>query len=221
MGIENTQFYKDATKDGWSFINRKLLPEGTPFKTLPSLDLEDIKKLNYNDLDDKGKITPTKDKGSVAPRINLMQYRRHTYLREQKTDKVKNTLEESKTMKKSQLRKIIKESIKELMNEQPPTKPLPKAKADVQRVMRIVDRYIGEKVEWAELAKAVLQFDIPAKKAAINMAFSDLPSLRAIVMKEFGDEEDTTTTTDWGLKGGNGELGADEIPSDEFEDETI
>jgi len=124
-------------------------------------------------------------------------------------------------MKKSQLRKIIKESIKELMNEQPPTKPLPKAKADVQRVMKIIDKYIGEKVEWAELARAVLQFDIPAKKAAINMAFGDMPTIRAIIMKEFGDEEDTTTTTDWGLKGDNGELGADEIPSDEFEDETI
>ena len=88
VGIRFTQFFKDAVKDGWSFISRSQLPKGTPFKKLPSLDLEDIKKLDYNKLEDKGKIEPTKKRGESAPRINLSQYRRLSYLRENKNEKI-------------------------------------------------------------------------------------------------------------------------------------
>jgi len=84
VGIQFTQFFKDAIKDGWSFISRGQLPKGTPFKKLPSLNLEDIKKLDYNKLEDKGKIEPTKKRGESAPRINLSQYKRLSYLRENK-----------------------------------------------------------------------------------------------------------------------------------------
>ena len=56
VGIKWTQFFKDAINDGWSFVSRKNLPKGTSFKTLPSLDLDDIKKLDYKELKEKGKL---------------------------------------------------------------------------------------------------------------------------------------------------------------------
>ena len=214
MGIENTQFYKDATKDGWSFINRKLLPKGTPFKTLPSLDLKDIEKLNYNDLEDKGKIIPTKNKGTTVPRIDLMQYRRKKHLREQKTDKIKNTLEENKTMKKSQLRKIIKESIKGLMNEQPDPSTntisgLANKFLDVSKRLR-KGEYKG--IQAAEISEIDLLVNLILQAAMETNITAVIKRLENMVGKSI---KGTVTLP------GTDEIPTDEIPSDEFEDETI
>ena len=45
----NTKFYKDASKDGWMFVNRKdkdFLPKGTKVKTF-SIDMNKIEKTDY------------------------------------------------------------------------------------------------------------------------------------------------------------------------------
>ena len=45
----NTKFYKDASKDGWMFVNRKdkdFLPKGTKVKTF-SIDMDKIEKTDY------------------------------------------------------------------------------------------------------------------------------------------------------------------------------
>ena len=90
---------------------------------------------------------------------------------------------------------IVKNQIARMLNEQPTKK---KAGVDVTRIMGYINTYIGEKIEYAQLLQAVLEYDVPGKQAAINIAFKNNPSLKAIVRKSFGDETDSSTTTNWG-----------------------
>ena len=199
VGIQHTQFYKDAVKDGWSFISRKLLPDNTPFKTLPSLDLKDIEKLNYKDLKNKDKIEPTKKRGRTLPRIDFQQFRKHTYITEQNT--MKNT-----KLKKAKLQ------IAKLIIEQ--TLKLPQAKPDVSRLVKLLTQYIDNPIEYSQLLVAISEYDVPGKKRAINMAFAKHPALKSAFLTQFGDEDDTTSSFSYK---GVSNLGMDE-PEDSLSD---
>ena len=93
-------------------------------------------------------------------------------------------------MKKSELKQIIGEAIREVEGEE----TLPKALPDVQRLHDIMSRFINNRMEWAQMAVDVLEYDVPQKTAAINTAFEDKPSLRSQLVKYYGDEKDTSVS---------------------------
>jgi flagellar hook-basal body complex protein FliE len=54
-GLENTKFYKDATKEGWIFKLSSDLPKGK-YKSFPYTDINQIKKLDFNKLKTSGEL---------------------------------------------------------------------------------------------------------------------------------------------------------------------
>lgn len=70
------------------------------------------------------------------------------------------------------------------------------APKDVDYVYNILLKKINNKQEYGALVRSALELDVPQKRTAIQQAFSDLPALRAQLIKYFGDEKDPTLTYD-------------------------
>lgn len=164
-GIENTKFYKDAVKDGWTFRPRIGLPPKTTYKIIPFTDIDRLNNLNYKELKAAGKLDPTASKLKEKMKIKELQ---------------------------KLIRNLIKEAEEENIHkgEETGVKPLP----DVNRMHAIMARFIDNRREYEQLLKDVLEFDVPQKKAAINQAFKDKPSLRSQIVSYYGDENDKFTT---------------------------
>ena len=71
-----------------------------------------------------------------------------------------------------------------------------KPKTDVERVMKLLDQYVDSRVEYEQIIRAVIEFDVDGKEAAITKAFSDYPTLRSALLgqKTLSDPEDNTQT---------------------------
>ena len=62
--------------------------------------------------------------------------------------------------------------------------------------MKIVGQFVNNRIEYEALLIAILQFDVPGKKAAITKALKDHPTLRSALLgqDEFSDEENNLQT---------------------------
>ena len=69
--------------------------------------------------------------------------------------------------------------------------PGEKAKADVEKVFKILDQYVDNRVEYEQLLKAVLEFDVVGKEAAITRALKDYPTVRSALLgaEDFSNPE--------------------------------
>jgi hypothetical protein len=67
---------------------------------------------------------------------------------------------------------------------------------DVEKAMKIVGQFVNNRMEYESLLVAILQFDVPGKKAAITKALKDHPTLRSALLgqEEFSDEENNFQT---------------------------
>lgn len=67
---------------------------------------------------------------------------------------------------------------------------------DVEKSMKIVGQFVNNRIEYEALLIAILQFDVPGKKAAITKALKDHPTLRSALLgqDEFSDEENNLQT---------------------------
>ena len=95
-------------------------------------------------------------------------------------------------MKIKDLRYIIREAIREVEGDE----ELKKAPKDTDRLIQLAEKIINNKMEYEPALIAMLELDVPQKTAAINSAFSDRPDLKAVRVKHYGDEKDTSRTYD-------------------------
>jgi hypothetical protein len=141
-------------------------------------------------------------------------------------NKIKSSLKEN--MKKSELRKIIRDIIKE---EAKPKHPLiekgaphhgagKEAKRDVTAIHRLLTRVIDTRDEYGQTLIDVLQHDVAGKGVAIRNAFrelspemgTNLQSLANLILKHFGDEKDTYQSFAHGEK--DYEIDSEEAPKE-------